>query len=179
MESTPVKRRRTKGIYSLKEFRTKYYAFNRKKERVPVCYKAFVDITRVGKSRLFLLANKFNQRRVLDDRRGGFKAAAKYNEQADSIVAFINSLNFVESHYCRGRSERKYLPSELNINQLYRMYNEKQRGTELLNQVKASYFRFIFNTRFNIGFKMPQTDVCSTCLSYKERIKHCPKGKIL
>lgn len=38
-------------------------------------------------------------------------------------------------------------------------------------EVKRSYFRHIFNRSFNIGFKAPSCDVCSTCLALKEQLK--------
>lgn len=48
------------------------------------------------------------------------------------------------------------------------MYNETAVAEE---KVKESYFRNIFNTRFNLSFKTPRTDVCSTCLELSERLK--------
>ena len=38
-------------------------------------------------------------------------------------------------------------------------------------KVSKSFFRNIFNTKFNIGFKSPVSDVCSICLSLDEKIK--------
>lgn len=80
---------------------------------------------------------------------------------------FINSFKCVESHYCRGNSSRKYLPSELNVQKMWRMYSSKTESTP----VKLSFFRKIFNTKYNVGFRTPRTDVCSICLKLKELIK--------
>lgn len=80
---------------------------------------------------------------------------------------FINQLKCVESHYCRGKSNRKYLPSELNVKKLWRVYLSKTGHLA----VKQSFFRNIFNTQYNVGFGTPRTDVCSTCLSLMEKIK--------
>lgn len=76
----------------------------------------------------------------------------------------------MDVHYCRSKSHRQYLHSNLNINKMYNMYTNETTVPEL--QVKASYFRNIFNRNFNIGFKLPAKDVCSTCLSLREQIKH-------
>lgn len=38
-------------------------------------------------------------------------------------------------------------------------------------KVKQSYFRYVFNTKYNIGFKRPATDICSKCQMFKETIK--------
>lgn len=38
-------------------------------------------------------------------------------------------------------------------------------------KVKQSYFRNVFNTKYNIGFGKPRVDVCSRCTEFKEKIK--------
>lgn len=48
----------------------------------------------------------------------------------------------------------------------------KEQAEAQFQTVKASYFRRIFNTTFNIGFGSPRTDVCSTCLQLQEQIKY-------
>lgn len=81
---------------------------------------------------------------------------------------FINSLKASESHYNRKKSRRLYLPSELNISKLCKMYNAK---SEANNRVTYSFFAKIFNNCFNIGFGRPATDVCSLCCRLKNAIK--------
>jgi len=41
-----------------------------------------------------------------------------------------------------------------------------------LLKIKESYFRHIFCTEFNIGFRTPIIDACSTLISLQEKIKH-------
>lgn len=77
-----------------------------------------------------------------------------------SVMQFINSLKCVESHYCKGKSNRKYLPSELSIKGLWKMYSEIEGNVP----VKESYFRMTFNTNYNLGFGSPRSDVFSLCL---------------
>lgn len=55
----------------------------------------------------------------------------------------------------------------ISINGMYRAFYAEYPNSD----VKRSFFRHVFNTNFNIGFKSPATDVCSTCLSYKEKLK--------
>ncbi|CAH4035754.1 unnamed protein product [Pieris brassicae] len=50
---------------------------------------------------------------------------------------------------------------------MWRMFNDQ---TE--NKVNQCYFRSIFNTRYNIGFGNPRTDVFSKCTKLDERIKN-------
>lgn len=99
----------------------------------------------------------------------GSDRSEKYEARRKSIMEFINKFKVIESHYCRGQSERMYLDSSLNISKMWTMYQNENK--ELL--VKHSYFRYIFNTSYNLGFGNPRTDVCSTCLQLTEKIKSC------
>lgn len=87
-----------------------------------------------------------------------------------SVVEFIKTFSVIENHYCRSKtSSRVYLHSDLNIKKMWRLYSLHVDGTM---EVKESFFRHIFRTRFNIGFGRPRVDECSTCISLHERIKH-------
>lgn len=55
------------------------------------------------------------------------------------------------------------------------MYNESC-AIEL--KVKGSYFRSIFNTKFNLAFKVPRVDISSTCTELAEKIKKCTDGNL-
>lgn len=48
------------------------------------------------------------------------------------------------------------------------MYNNVDRPEHQL--IKESYFQNIFCTAFNIGFKAPSVDKCSTCIEFDHRI---------
>lgn len=82
---------------------------------------------------------------------------------------FIQTLKCNESHYCRSASAvRVYFSPESNIRKLWRLYNS---STQLDYKVRECFFRQVFNTKYNIGFGTPATDVCSTCLCLREEIK--------
>lgn len=86
------------------------------------------------------------------------------------VKNFIKKFKVVEIHYCRSKvAHRQYLASELSINKMAQMYNE---STPIDLQVKKSYFRMVFNTNFNLSFKSPATDLCSTCIMLDEKLKH-------
>lgn len=63
----------------------------------------------------------------------------------------------------------------ISINKLWKIYNEQ---AETSVKVKKSYFRNLFNTKFNIGFGSPQTDVSSMCQQYTEKIKTYTEEKV-
>jgi hypothetical protein len=49
------------------------------------------------------------------------------------------------------------------------MEDAREKGVE---PVKASMYRTIFNTRFNLRFKKPHTDTCTTCDTLENQIKY-------
>ena len=182
MQFSPIACRRGNGSTSPKTFRTKYTVFNLRNETIPVCLKTFLAITRYSKYIVLQLANRYHrQDGNVEDRRGGFRTAKKFERARNSIMAFTNSPSFLESHYCRSQTQRKYLPSELSMAKLYRLYKRdylKEEDADLAENVKLSYFRYVFLTEFNISFKLPHTDACSSCLQFKERIKNWPKNDL-
>ena len=82
-------------------------------------------------------------------------------------MKFISFLNTLESHYCQEHTARKYLSAELNIRKLWKIYSSNPENIP----VKESYFRMVFNAKYNLGFGSSRTDVCSTCLCLSEKIK--------
>ena len=83
-------------------------------------------------------------------------------EQREEVIAHINSFPVVDSHYCRAKTNKKYLEAELTIEEMYNLYKqtcEKEKNT----YVKSLYYRYIFNTSFNINFHVPKTDRCEKC----------------
>lgn len=61
-------------------------------------------------------------------------------KKVKAVQRFNNRLKYVESHYCCSETVRIYLPCELSISGLYRMYLAQTLPEEA---VKRSYFRHI------------------------------------
>ncbi|KAJ8964765.1 hypothetical protein NQ314_004656 [Rhamnusium bicolor] len=80
-------------------------------------------------------------------------------QDKDQIRAHIERFPHVESHYCRARSNKKYLDPTLNIQKMYDLYleecNEQQKEPQ-----KICLYRRIFNYEFNLEFLKPKTDRC-------------------
>lgn len=170
----PIKRRRTKD--SSREPRTLQLKFHVRRSNdgiyLPVCKQAFLKILNVTRARVDYVAKQFVSKGAMPtEKRGGDRKSSFFEGKKKSITEFVKSLNCIESHYCRGKSERKYLSSDLSINKLCKMYNNKPGLSEDL-KVKPSYFRYIFNRKFNLGFKSPKTDACSTCIVIDEKLKN-------
>lgn len=137
---------------------------------VKVCQKAFCGFLNIGKDRVQRDCKRhINTGAPPIERRGGDRKSVQFLNKQNSVIGFIKKFKTLEVHYCRGRTKRQYLPSELSINKMYLMYCNEITDDQL--QVKQSYFRYVFNTKFNIGFKSPATDICSKCQMFKETIK--------
>lgn len=84
----------------------------------------------------------------------------------EQVRDHIRSFPVVESHYCRARTERQYLESTLNVSRMYDLYKGKclEEGS---TPVKESFYRFIFNSEFNLSFHIPKKDSCDQCESHQ------------
>lgn len=139
---------------------------------VNVCRQSFMDILGVKKDRILNILKRYKEKNEMPtERRGGDRVKSRNDNKRAAIKKFVESLTCVESHYCRSKtSHRFYLPAELNIRQLWKMFNNSVRPDL---QVKESFFRYFFTRKYNVGFGTPKTDLCSTCLQFKEKIKQC------
>lgn len=178
-QAMPIRRKRprtlrvdpTSGILTptraSKQFTIKYHV-KVDKQSIPVCQKMFLAALCLKKGRVTNLVEKsFVSGEFPIEKRGGDRKTNMFKDKKASVRAFICKLQCSEPHYCRNQtSVRKYLPSELNIRKLYRLYK-----SECPTPLKESYFRHIFNTEFNLGFGSPSTDMCSTCIQLLEKIK--------
>lgn len=138
--------------------------------KLEVCRNSFINVLGITKHRVEGVFTRFKKDGCLIpvETRGGYRKAETYGKKIDAVIEFVKQFKGTESHYSRARSTRIYLDSSLSISKMWNMYEESV-VDEL--KVKESFFRHIFVTRFNISFKSPSTDVCSTCLQYREKIK--------
>nr|CAI5837518.1 unnamed protein product [Callosobruchus analis] len=168
-----VKRIRNEFSNRPRTMATTYHVRKKSKEIVPVCKEAFLGILNLKRYRVEGILGRFLHKHQLPrENRGGDHRSCKSQDVRQNIVQFIKSLTVIEKHYCRGRSLRQYVSSDLSVKKLWIFYNNKYPEA----QCKESYFRFIFNTKFNIGFNAPQVDVCSYCLEYQYKL-HKLKAK--
>lgn len=110
---------------------------------------------------------------AIEERRGGDRRSLHSVEKKENVRSFIKQLRGTESNYNRNKSKRIYLNAELSIKKLHTIYN--MQAIDVL-KVKCSMFRKIFVNEFNIGFKSPASDTCSTCCLLKEMIKNSTPG---
>jgi len=170
-KTVPIKRKRPKNSQHVaKKFQTRFYILTNENRMLAVCKKAFMDVLGITRRRIDTVTKNFYRTSLpAKENRGGDRKLEKYMLKKNAVMDFINKFRVIESHYCRGQSQRLYLESSLNIKSMWRMYLKENENLP----VKDSYFRKIFNTQYNLGFGSPRTDVCSTCLQLTEKIKAC------
>lgn len=103
---------------------------------------------------------------VQSDQRGRHTPFNKTSDELlEGVRRHINSFPRVESHYCRKSSTRQFLGADLNIQKMYRLYQEwceKQN----FSSVKIGVYLRIFNSDFNLYFHRPKKDMCRVCEKY-------------
>ena len=172
MTVTKVKRYRPRsGTKNPRAFVVKFYIPNSNtKALIPICKKTFLRALRLKPSRIDGVAKRhYETGGLAKENRGGDRKKFAFASKKEAVEKFIKSFKPLQSHYCRDQIKvRQYLHPDLNIKKMFDMYNDQALPGF---GVKQGFFRNIFNSRFNIGFGSPKTDVCSTCLQLTEKIK--------
>ncbi|XP_065640744.1 uncharacterized protein LOC136073224 [Hydra vulgaris] len=156
-------------------FSTNYFIVGNK-TRIPVCKNNFIAITKVGRTRLANIVSKIHAGDPIEDRRGGDRKSSHSIDKKNKVRDFISNLKASESHYGRKKSRRLYLNCKLNIRKLHQIYCDQIKDD--LYRVSFAMFRRVFVNEFNIGFKSPSSDVCSTCALLDQKIKTLPSGSM-
>ena len=102
----------------------------------------------------------------LDGRGKNDKHAKVSDEQKNRVISHVDSFPVIESRYCRPKTNEKYLEAGLSIAKMYDLYKDKC-IKENSPWVKSAYYRYIFNTCYNIDFHIPKTDRCEKCEEIK------------
>lgn len=120
-----------------------------------VCRNTFLSTLNIKKDRVQGVMKRFLASGTPPkENRGGDRIRNKNDDKKNAISTFIEGLTCIENHYCRSKTAiRKYLPCELNLRKLYKLYNAS--AQENL-RVKESFFRNFVNRNYNLGFGTPQ-----------------------
>jgi hypothetical protein len=174
-------KKKAKNAKKIKKFSVSYFVRKNSKDTVKVCKPAFLGILCITNRRLRTICENYHKTgQSLKENRGGDHKSFKNSEKKEAVMNHIKSFKVLEEHYCREKAagkntHRQYLKSELSVRKMHEMYNVNYPQ----KSVNLQFYRRIFNSQFNLGFGIPATDVCSTCLSLKEKIKKFPTSKLL
>ena len=142
-----------------------------------VCKGAFCSMHGITESRIESINNKRTEDTdtVIPDQRGKKGNHNAVSEERKKVVyEAIENLPTRSSHYTREKNENmRYidLPDRKCMKYFYQRYTE-YRNTYHPNVavVKPTYFRYIWNTCYNIGIKNPRKDKCDTCENLNNQI---------
>lgn len=142
---------------------------------IPVCYKGFIAIHGITPRRIQTIQEQLTTYgKVLPDKRGKHKNRPHglTEETTAKVHEHIQSLRGRKSHYSLKKSDKIYLPAELNITKLHEMYKTKNPN----NPVSYDSYRKIFETNYNISFGYPRSDTCSHCDDLDAKIELLKKS---
>ncbi|XP_057305163.1 uncharacterized protein LOC130642101 [Hydractinia symbiolongicarpus] len=145
---------------------TRLYTLIRNGVQVKVCSTMFLNTLGINKKRVrTVLSNVTDTGAPLVDGRGRHKNHKTSEEREKLVIEHISCFKVVESHYVRKDAKYEYLPKELSVAEMYRMYSEwcSKKGYTLENY--AFYYR-VFKEKFNLKFQQPKKDKCDTCEAY-------------
>lgn len=165
---TPVKKRRPKipsESSKSRDVSCKYKVRSAENDVVfewEVCRKAFKSIHGIKEKKIEYLINELKKTGCSPkDQRGKHSNRPHKitDKTTDIIKKHINSFNGRGAHYSLRDTSKKYLPDDLNISVMHKMFKTKY------PDIKCSYesYRAIMQSNFNISFGYPRTDTCSFC----------------
>lgn len=174
----PIQRHRVKDELDA-NFRDVWYSYtmrvkrNDTVEEVKVCKNAFISMNGISRGKIdYILKQLKTTGKVPKYKKG--KHDNRPHKLSDIVVEairnHIKSFKGRESHYSKKDSTKTYLPSELNVAKMFKMFQEENDHVCSLES-----YRTIFNNEFNISFGYPRTDTCSTCDSYIAKKKYLEK----
>lgn len=176
VDYTNVSRKTTKdaegNLQNSKRRITYCYHFSVNEEKKRVCKKFYLGTLGISQKMVYgvLEGRQSNSGIPKTSKKSTRNTKQKVSEnQKKQVRDHINSFPVIDSHYCRAKTNKAYLQPFLNISKMYDLYKEKCLETSE-NPVKESYYRFVFNTEFNIDFHKPKKDRCDICELHKVKI---------
>ncbi|CAM1328338.1 Uncharacterised protein g9739 [Pycnogonum litorale] len=172
LNCSQVKRRRKKIADGNKQrnrgISIVYNVLTEDKRTVKICQSSFLSIFHLKKDRVQAVAKYWlDNGQCRPENRGGARITNNRTEKKNLIRNHIKTFICRASHYARrGTPGRKYLPSDLNVAKMHRMF--KQQNDE---EVTYSLYWSVFVYDFNLAFGHPSTDVCSMCVKYKMAVR--------
>lgn len=150
----------------------KYFFLLKKKEHI-VCKTMFINTLGICDAWIETAIKKAGTAgTVKQDTRGKHtnRPRRKSEQCIKYVMDHIASIPTVPSHYCRRNSVKQYLPNGMNTRLMHEKYLEWCKENNIVGKdliVSRRFYRFIFNTKFNLGIFKPKKDQCSFCLKFK------------
>lgn len=142
---------------------------------IQVCRKSFCAVHGINPKRVRVLQNKITSGEIVPvDKRGKYtpRPNAIPADVIEKVKQHVESFPRQRSHYSISENlHREYLPENLSIAEMYRLYVEKYqparrrtlRSTQETPLASEWMYRKIFNEQFNLSFGFPRSDTCEKC----------------
>ena len=177
VDSKTPQRRRTRGGVgdpkvkrrSSRNFSTRYH-LSVGDRKIEVCQTMFLNTLSISRKVVHnILEKKVSKEGVLKkDSRGRKKGTRLVSERETIVIMHTLLFKCLPSHYARKSSKYQYLPENLTLAEMHRMY-QKWCADEGYKPENCDFYRRVFKTRFRLKFHKPKKDNCSTCTAYKNK----------
>lgn len=118
-----------------------------KVEEIPICRKAFISLHGITKKRIDTIQRslKLNGEAPKDQR--GVHKNRPHKISENTLTTVYNHIKSFDRRTNVNRNEKFYLPEDLTIKKMYKMYTGKYKNTKISYET----YRTIFNTKFNLS----------------------------
>ena len=136
--------------------------------RMRICQAYFLSTLDISEKMIRTLVLKTSDSGAVEKDQRGF--ISSHNKLSDSrmksVVDHISLFRTVDSHYVRKDSSCQYLPENLSVAEMHRMYTEWCTQNNFETESYDTYY-MIFKQQFNLKFKKPKKDQCDTCTTFQ------------
>ena len=131
-----------------------------------VCQRFFLSTLSVNEKRIRNVLSASSDAGFFElDKRGKHENHVNKSVAEEAVVAHISKFKTVDSHYVRQTAKAQYLPEELNVKEMHRMYVEDHNGVGNVENYK--FYHSIFKQRFNLKFQRNKKDQCDKCEGFR------------
>lgn len=146
---------------------TVFFFLPKNEERIQVCKTMFLNTLGIRKGVVDIAMKKrTGENTALKDQRGKHPKKITSPATLASVRKHIESFPVMSSHYCRAKTQRKYLSSDLNITLMYSLYKKECSEKNFAPVATSAVYRKIFSEEYNLGFYRPRKDQCRVCMAY-------------
>lgn len=144
-------------------------------EKIDVCKTMFINTLAVSTRILKTAWQKYDGSTLMEqDGRGRHTNHKVVIDDAmkQSVCDHVRAFAPVESHYNRKKSKKLYLPGDLSIAKMFKLYLQWYTWypEKYTSQAKTErQYRDIVNANFNISFHTPKKDQCDECHIFRSK----------
>ncbi|GFN97498.1 hypothetical protein PoB_002400400 [Plakobranchus ocellatus] len=154
-----------KRVGSNRRMITMKYYFCSKDSQVQMCRHFFMNTLSISKDFIYGAPNQHSDGVLTPSKQGRHDKHKKVKETVvQDVRDHINSFAAIDSHYCRARTNKKYLDALLSVAKMYRLYEEAYKEHE---RASLDKYRRIFDKEFNLAFHKPKKYQCEISTSQR------------